>query len=115
MTDKLPPVRELTDQLYLFIIEMEDRRDRDNDEMWTLVPPPEWMHLERHVVVAWRVREIEEMTKKLNELRSTVGADPLSESKVHEVEMQAAGHVDYGRKFALYCAELVHDIKPRFY
>lgn len=54
----------------------------------------------------WQVRERRAMLAAVNVNRADFGLPPVDEATVAKVERQAAGHVDYGEKCALYCAEL---------
>lgn len=55
----------------------------------------------------WATYERSRMHEKVNDLRADLGLHPLSLEDILRVERQAAGHSDYSRKFAFYCAELV--------
>lgn len=61
---------------------------------------PEWARWERSV-----------MTGAVNAERGKPGLPPISSIAVEEVERQAAGHIDYTDKFALYCSELAVGLK----
>ena len=63
----------------------------------------------------WHVHEVNAMTAEVNRLRLQLGKEPVALEAVYRVETQACGHVDYARKFSLYCAELVNDVPPRFF
>jgi hypothetical protein len=67
----------------------EAQRERPNKQKW-INNELEWVTYER-----------EEMYKAVKSMRDI----PLEE--VEKAEIHACGHVDYSRKFALYCAELV--------
>lgn len=54
----------------------------------------------------WIAAERQVMLDIVNEVRVTAGKDPMTIGDVQRVEQCALGHVDYTRKFALYCAEL---------
>ena len=56
--------------------------------------------------MAWVLFEREAMTSWVNLLREQRGLPPVAEAEVARVERQAAGHIDYAEKYALYCAEL---------
>ena len=60
---------------------------------------------------AWAVYEREVMLDAVNRLRA--GIDPglplVAMAEVERADQSAAGHVDYSRKFAWGCAELVLD------
>lgn len=63
----------------------------------------------------WHVHEVNAMTAEINRLRLKQGKEAIPLEAVYRVETQACGHVDYARKFALYCAELVNDVPGRFF
>lgn len=56
---------------------------------------------------AWVLFERQTMHDAVNKERKTLGKQPVPITQVVRVERSASGHVDYQRKFALYCAELV--------
>ena len=56
--------------------------------------------------LAWIVREREAMHSAVNRVRVQRGRPPLALHDIERVERKAAGHTDYGPKFALYCEEL---------
>ena len=60
---------------------------------------------------AWAVHEREVMLDAVNRLRA--GIDPglplVAMAEVERADQSAAGHVDYSRKFAWGCAEMVLD------
>jgi hypothetical protein len=55
---------------------------------------------------AWVTYEREVMTDEVNKLRSRRGRYPISIDEVARKERMACGHIDYTKKYALYCAEL---------
>ncbi|NEA52414.1 hypothetical protein [Streptomyces sp. SID10815] len=55
---------------------------------------------------AWAAHERDQMWKAVNALRADDGRPSIPLDDIVQVERQAAGHSDYSRKFALYCAEL---------
>lgn len=57
----------------------------------------------------WQREEREAMLEAVNGYRSRFGKSPVVMADVQRVEQMAVGHIDYGTKFALYCAELVQD------
>jgi len=61
----------------------------------------EWVRYERDV-----------MFRLVNAIRLKNDAPQATLFDVMKVENQAEGHVDYSRKFALYCAELALEIEP---
>lgn len=60
---------------------------------------------------AWAVHEREVMLDAVNRLRVGLDANlpPVTMAEVEQADQSAAGHVDYSRKFAWGCAELVLD------
>jgi len=58
-------------------------------------------------VPVWVLYEREKMHEAVNAERAALGLDPVSVLEVIKVENCAKGHVDYQRKFVLYCTELV--------
>lgn len=65
-------------------------------------------------VDGWVLYEQLVMWGAVNRQRKVLmGLDPIPFHKIQEVEAMAAGHVDYSKKFALYCAELVSDLEVR--
>lgn len=58
---------------------------------------------------AWAVYEREVMLDAVNRLRAGLDPElpPVTMAEVERVDRRAAGHVDYSRKFAWGCAELV--------
>lgn len=53
---------------------------------------------------AWCERH--RMHREVNTVRAAAGLDVVPVDAVRRVEQLALGHVDYGRKFTWYCAEL---------
>lgn len=62
---------------------------------------------------AWVCFEMMSMYWAVNDYRQMHELPPVALAQVQDAERQASGHIDYTRKFALYCAELcmegVHD------
>ena len=58
---------------------------------------------------AWVAVERGAMHAAVNRLRDRVGLPGVDPELVERAESMAAGHVDYTKKYALYCADLVHD------
>lgn len=58
-----------------------------------------WAHHERHL-----------MLREVNRARAEQGHDPVDVATLRRVEQLACGHVDYFKKFTLYCAELALDV-----
>ncbi|WP_147484249.1 hypothetical protein [Streptomyces albidoflavus] len=89
-------LRMLTDRLQRVLARaQEDRAQRDE-----LVDGPDGIEC------AWAAYERKEMWKAVNAIRLDRGYSEVSLDEVIYVELQAAGHSDYSRKFAFYCAEL---------
>lgn len=59
------------------------------------------------VVLEWVAAEHNAMRNAVNELRAERGLEPIQGDVIARAEQGARGHVDYGHKFALRCAELV--------
>jgi hypothetical protein len=55
---------------------------------------------------AWVLYERTRMLEAVNAVRLARGKPFVTEEDVLRVENQAFGHVDYSRKFSLYCAKL---------
>lgn len=55
----------------------------------------------------WIAAERKVMHQTVNELRSKRNRQPVAIAEIEKAERLAVGHVDYVRKFALYCAEIV--------
>jgi hypothetical protein len=62
---------------------------------------------EKYPEIGWVVYERQVMLDAVNHERKQLGLDPRPITDIVKVETQATGHVDYTRKFALYCSELV--------
>ena len=56
--------------------------------------------------LAWGPFEREGMLQLINEERAKRGLPSTTMVYVDRADRQAAGHVDYARKFTLYCAEI---------
>lgn len=61
----------------------------------------------------WVVYERTQMLAAVNEELARRGQPAASVDAVLRAENQAAGHSDYARKYALYCAEIVMAGDPR--
>ena len=59
-----------------------------------------------HANPGWVLFERQTMHDAINAERTTRGLGPIPITEVVRVERCASGHIDYQRKFALYCAEL---------
>jgi len=55
----------------------------------------------------WVIYERAIMLQAVNAMRLQRGRSQIMVEEVRRVEAMAVGHVDYSRKFALYCAHLV--------
>lgn len=55
----------------------------------------------------WILYERIQMTLGVNRRRIALGKDPISSEEVARKEQLAAGHIDYTKKYALGCEELV--------
>lgn len=91
------------DTLHQALIDAQDeRRLRDDivetrDETGRI----EW-------TVAWVLHERAVMRDTVNRLRAERGLEPASPDDLRRAEGMATGHSDYASKFAIYCADLVH-------
>ncbi|MGN7186967.1 hypothetical protein [Microbacterium enclense] len=63
--------------------------------------------------LGWVLFERQAMLVAVNERRASAGLDPVTLGDVERVETSACGHIDYARKFAWGCAELVEMSAPR--
>lgn len=61
------------------------------------------------LVPGWILYEREQMKAAVNAERAKLGKGEVDPKKLLRVEHAAMGHVDYQRKFVLYCTELVFD------
>ncbi len=110
---KLLPLPDLTKQFKEYLMMLQEKRD-ERRNLLEGTEVPEWMEGETHAV-EWNVYEIKEMADLVNMVRVMAQEDPLPLEEFARVERQAAGHIDYTKKFALYCAELAHDVKRGYY
>ena len=55
----------------------------------------------------WMVFERETMFDLVNSERAIIGKQPVGLEEIKKAERQATGHIDYTRKFSLYCSWLV--------
>lgn len=62
----------------------------------------------RRVNAGWIDYERNVMHDAVNRLLARVGREPATEQEIRSAESMACGHVDYTKKFALYCAEIVY-------
>lgn len=90
-------VRLVRNDLLAVLREAAKERDQRPDRVETPEGPEmEWALHERRTMLAW-----------VNQYRADHGLpDEITEAEVTRVERQAAGHIDYAEKFALYCADL---------
>ncbi|MFK4801661.1 hypothetical protein ACI3K5_23640 [Streptomyces sp. MPA0124] len=86
----------LADRLQKILARAQENRD-ERDE---LVDGPDGIEC------AWAAHERNQMWKAVNALRAEHGRPSVPLDDIVQVERQAAGHSDYSRKFAFYCAEL---------
>lgn len=61
----------------------------------------------------WIAAEHNAMLRAVDELRAARGLPQIDRMFVARAEQMAAGHVDYTKKYALYCADLVFDAPLR--
>lgn len=57
----------------------------------------------------WVAHERETMRAAVNRLRAVLRRNPVEDIDFDRAESMAVGHIDYVRKFTLYCADLVVD------
>jgi hypothetical protein len=57
----------------------------------------------------WIAAEREALFGAVNRFRALDGKAPVTVDRIERVEQTALGHVDYGTKIALYCAEIVEE------
>lgn len=67
----------------------------------------QWMPMEDDKTPYWNTYEMLTVWGLVNQFRKALDKGPVLWENVVRVEQMAAGHVDYTKKFALYCAELV--------
>jgi hypothetical protein len=89
-------LREATGLLYTVLIAAQTERGQRPD----LVDGPDGPEC------AWAAFERSQMHQAVNEIRAAHGMQPVHLDDVIMAERQAAGHCDYTRKFAFYCAEI---------
>ncbi len=94
---------QLRDHFLTLLVKAQGERSRRDD----MVPGPDgWKE------PGWIVYERQVMFDEVNRLRGTRGRAPVTLKDVMKVEGCASGHVDYSRKYALYCAEIVLGESP---
>ncbi len=68
----------------------------------------------RWTAPAWMVFERERMHAAVNAERARRGLVPVDLRAIARVESLACGHVDYAKKYPLYCAEIaLGEVEPR--
>ena len=67
---------------------------------------------QRRIREDWLAYELTEMLLTVNKERLARGLPFVTSEEIAKADRCAAGHVDYSRKFALYCAELALGISP---
>jgi hypothetical protein len=66
------------------------------------------MPMRDHETPYWNTYEMLTMWSMVNRMRKwAYDRPPVPYAEVKRVEQMAAGHIDYTKKFALYCSELV--------
>lgn len=65
------------------------------------------------VTLEWIAAEHNAMRNAVNDLRVERGLPVIFGDRIARVEQMAAGHSDYTKKYALYCADIVFDIETR--
>lgn len=96
----------LHDKMLKVLVAAQDHRKERGDMVPSNNPR------EKYPEIGWVVYERQVMFDAVNEERKSRGLEPVGMEEVVRVETTATGHVDYTRKFALYCAELVLDNRP---
>lgn len=69
-----------------------------------LLPHPDWMEY-----------ELLTMLRNVNRVLAHKGQPLATKEEVSRHEQAAAGHIDYTKKFALYCAEMAAGHDPEHY
>ena len=94
-------LRALSDSLREVLAAAQELRDQRPD----LIDGPQGPEC------TWAIHEREVMLGAVNRLRAGIDAElpPVTMAEVERVDQLACGHVDYSRKFAWGCAELVLD------
>ncbi len=94
-------LRALSDSLREVLAAAQELRDQRPD----LIDGPQGPEC------AWAIHEREVMLGAVNRLRAGIDAElpPVTMAEVERADQLACGHVDYSRKFAWGCAELVLD------
>lgn len=67
-----------------------------------------------YTVPGWVLFERDAMHAAVNAERASRGLPPIELKAIERVERLACGHVDYSRKYPLYCAEIaLGEVEPR--
>lgn len=90
----------LHDKMLKVLVVAQDHRKERQDMVPSNNPR------EKYPEIGWVVYERQVMFDAVNTERTNRGLEPIGIEEVARVETTATGHVDYTRKFALYCAEL---------
>lgn len=69
----------------------------------------DWVEQPGYREIGWAVHERQVMTDRVNLLRSRAGLAPVPMTAIAIKENLAMGHIDYTKKWALGCADLVID------
>lgn len=80
-------------------------KERNKRQEWVRDP----LDLDNYSVPEWVLYERGEMITAVNAERAKIGKPAIDPRQVFRVENCAKGHIDYQRKFVLYCSELVFD------
>ena len=91
-------LRELQQRFLTTLSKAQDERPNKK----AFVPSPD----DKYPEPEWVLYERETMLSLVNEQRAKDGKPPINREELLRAERTACGHVDYSRKFALYCAEL---------
>lgn len=102
-------LKKTTEKLSVHLAKLQEERD----ERMVEVDLPDWAHRHTFMSMGWWVYEVEEMASKVNQLRAEIDKEPIETEEIARVDSQAGGHSDYSRKFAFYCAEIVHDLQRK--
>lgn len=68
----------------------------------------DWVEQPGQREIGWVVHERQVMTARVNLLRSRLGLPPVPMTAVAIKENLAEGHIDYTKKWAIGCADLVY-------
>ncbi|MFE7780281.1 hypothetical protein [Streptomyces nigrescens] len=95
-------LKSATDALYATLVRAQEEREERPD----IVDGPDGPECE------WAAYERDRMHEAVNAIRAERGLPAVPVEGVVRVERIAAGHSDYSRKFAFYCAELAYRGTP---